>query len=81
MTGGRSREPGVGRVRRGPRTPCTPWAAYAVYAVYAAHRRTPLAGTDLESADGWIPFFFADPQREGRSRFVSVPAVRQNSRP
>ncbi|WP_327704164.1 hypothetical protein [Streptomyces decoyicus] len=45
------------------------------------HCRTPLAGTDLESADGWIPYSFAAPPREGRSRFVPVPAVRQNSCP
>ncbi|MEU9121265.1 GNAT family N-acetyltransferase [Streptomyces sp. NPDC048506] len=32
-----------------------------VGAAYAVRRRTPLAGTDLEPDDGWIPFFFVDP--------------------
>ncbi|MEV7242476.1 GNAT family N-acetyltransferase [Streptomyces sp. NPDC093248] len=37
-----------------------------VGAAYAVRRLTPLAGTDLEPEQGWIPFFFTDPDARGR---------------
>ncbi|MFG2263648.1 GNAT family N-acetyltransferase [Streptomyces sp. NPDC048720] len=37
-----------------------------VGAAYAVRRLTPLAGTDLEPEQGWIPFFFVDPEARGR---------------
>ncbi|MGW7788280.1 N-acetyltransferase family protein [Streptomyces tricolor] len=37
-----------------------------VGAAYAVRRLTPLAGTDLEPEQGWIPFFFVDPAARGR---------------
>ncbi|MGW4438348.1 GNAT family N-acetyltransferase [Streptomyces sp. NPDC004596] len=37
-----------------------------VGAAYAVRRLTPLAGTDLEPRQGWIPFFFVDPAARGR---------------
>ncbi|MFE3637027.1 GNAT family N-acetyltransferase [Streptomyces sp. NPDC059168] len=37
-----------------------------VGAAYAVRRLTPLAGTDLEPEQGWIPFFFVDPDAAGR---------------
>ncbi|MEU2060299.1 GNAT family N-acetyltransferase [Streptomyces sp. NPDC013455] len=35
-------------------------------AAYAVRRLTPMAGTDLEPDQGWIPFFFVDPAARGR---------------
>lgn len=37
-----------------------------VGAAYAVRRLTPMAGTDLEPEQGWIPFFFVDPDARGR---------------
>ncbi|MFH9399216.1 GNAT family N-acetyltransferase [Streptomyces sp. NPDC017638] len=37
-----------------------------VGAAYAVRRLTPLAGTDTEPEQGWIPFFFVDPAARGR---------------
>ncbi|MFJ3307968.1 GNAT family N-acetyltransferase [Streptomyces sp. NPDC086549] len=37
-----------------------------VGAAYAVRRLTPMAGTDLEPEQGWIPFFFVDPAARGR---------------
>ncbi|WP_052845236.1 N-acetyltransferase [Streptomyces sp. NRRL S-31] len=37
-----------------------------VGAAYAVRRLTPMAGTDLEPEQGWIPFFFVDPGARGR---------------
>lgn len=34
-------------------------------AAYAVRRLVPLAGTDLEPDQGWIPFFFVDPAARG----------------
>ncbi|NXY93785.1 GNAT family N-acetyltransferase [Streptomyces sp. BR123] len=41
-----------------------------VGAAYAVRRLTPMAGTDLEPEQGWIPFFFVDPaaRRRGLGR-------------
>ncbi|MEW1778537.1 GNAT family N-acetyltransferase [Streptomyces sp. NPDC086777] len=36
-----------------------------VGAAYAVRRLTPMAGTDLEPEQGWIPFFFVDPDARG----------------
>ncbi|MEU3829141.1 GNAT family N-acetyltransferase [Streptomyces sp. NPDC029080] len=35
-------------------------------AAYAVRRLRPMAGTDLEPEQGWIPFFFVDPAARGR---------------
>ncbi|WP_251095835.1 GNAT family N-acetyltransferase [Streptomyces sp. Caat 7-52] len=37
-----------------------------VGAAYAVRRLRPMAGTDLEPEQGWIPFFFVDPAARGR---------------
>ncbi|WP_329018123.1 GNAT family N-acetyltransferase [Streptomyces sp. NBC_01601] len=37
-----------------------------VGAAYAVRRLTPMTGTDLEPAQGWLPFFFVDPDARGR---------------
>ncbi|GAA3151506.1 GNAT family N-acetyltransferase [Streptomyces echinatus] len=37
-----------------------------VGAAYAVRRLRPMAGTDLEPEQGWIPFFFVDPDARGR---------------
>ncbi|MFK0158999.1 GNAT family N-acetyltransferase [Streptomyces sp. NPDC090499] len=37
-----------------------------VGAAYAVRRLTPIAGTDLEPEQGWIPFFFVDPDARGQ---------------
>ncbi|MFD4789406.1 GNAT family N-acetyltransferase [Streptomyces sp. NPDC058459] len=37
-----------------------------VGAAYAVRRLTPPAGTDLEPEQGWVPFFFVDPEARGR---------------
>ncbi|MET8946849.1 GNAT family N-acetyltransferase [Streptomyces sp. NPDC004542] len=37
-----------------------------VGAAYAVRRLTPMAGTDLEPEQGWIPFFFVEPAVRGR---------------
>ncbi|MFJ9821715.1 GNAT family N-acetyltransferase [Streptomyces sp. NPDC101151] len=37
-----------------------------VGAAYAVRRLTPMAGTDLEPEQGWIPFFFVDQAARGR---------------
>ncbi|MGW3132156.1 GNAT family N-acetyltransferase [Streptomyces sp. NPDC001123] len=37
-----------------------------VGAAYAVRRQVPMAGTDLEPEQGWIPFFFVEPDARGR---------------
>ncbi|MFJ4002469.1 GNAT family N-acetyltransferase [Streptomyces sp. NPDC090023] len=37
-----------------------------VGAAYAVRRLTPMNGTDLEPEQGWLPFFFVDPEARGR---------------
>ncbi|MFF4897785.1 GNAT family N-acetyltransferase [Streptomyces sp. NPDC001068] len=39
---------------------------HVVGAAYAVRRLTPMAGTDLEPEQGWIPFFFVTPEARGR---------------
>ncbi|MFJ4467822.1 GNAT family N-acetyltransferase [Streptomyces sp. NPDC089424] len=48
-----------------------------VGAAYAVRRRTPMAGTDLEPQQGWIPFFFVDPdaRRRGLGRRLLTEAL------
>ncbi|MGW1378210.1 GNAT family N-acetyltransferase [Streptomyces sp. NPDC002446] len=48
-----------------------------VGAAYAVRRRTPLSGTDLEPADGWLLFFFVEPphRRAGLGRRLLTDAL------
>ncbi|MEU2420937.1 GNAT family N-acetyltransferase [Streptomyces sp. NPDC007851] len=48
-----------------------------VGAAYAVRRLTPMAGTDLEPEQGWIPFFFVAPahRRRGLGRRLLTEAV------